>query len=66
MSNSRNGEERARRWAYGIWAGIYPGARLPYGLFDAACVYDKVQPDEFSLIDREVRRFRKTSRKAPA
>lgn len=66
MSNSRNGEERARKWAYGIWAGIYPGANLPYGLFDAPCIFDKVQPDEFSLIDREVRRFRKSTRKAAA
>lgn len=66
MSNSRNGEERARKWAYGIWAGIYPGAKLPYGLFDAPCIFDKVQPDEFSLIDREVRRFRKSTRKAAA
>lgn len=66
MSNSRNGEERARRWAYGIWAGIYPGAKLPYGLFDAPCAFEKVHPDEFSLIDREVRRFRKSNRKAAA
>lgn len=66
LSNSRHGEDRARRWAYGIWAGIYPGAKLPYGLFDAPCRHEAVQPDEFSLIDREVRRFRKNSRRAAA
>ena len=64
LSNSRHGEERARKWAYGIWAGVYPGAKLPYGLFDAPCKHDSVQPDEFSLIDREVRRFRKSNRRA--
>lgn len=67
LSNGRRGEEHSRRWAYGVWASIYPGCKLPRGLFGAACDYDNVQPDQFSLIEREVKRFRRqnnnTSRK---
>lgn len=65
LANSRHGEDRARRWGYGIWAGIYPGSKLPRGLYDAPCAFDKVRADEYSLIEREVRRFRKsTARRA--
>lgn len=65
MANSRRGEEAARKWAYGVWAGIYPGAKLPRGLFDAPSRADLVQLDEWGLIEREVKRFRKsTARKA--
>jgi len=58
-THSRKGPEAARKWAYGIWAGIYPGSKLPRGLYDVACDPSRVQVDEWSLIEREVKRFRK-------
>lgn len=66
LANSHSGEERARKWAYGIWAGMYPGCKLPFGLFDAACEPGSVKPDEWSLIEREVRRFRKSTKRRAA
>lgn len=60
-ANTRKGPDAARKWAYGIWAGIYPGAKLPRGLYDADCHPQAVQPDQWSLIEREVKRFRKTA-----
>lgn len=60
-ASTRRGPEAARKWAYGVWAGIYPGAKLPRGLYDAPCHPERVQPDEWSLIDREIKRFRKAS-----
>ena len=62
LSNGRCGEEQSRRWAYGVWASIYPGCKLPRGLFGAACHQNKVQPDQYSLIEREVQRFRKQNK----
>src|SRR5690606_34642167 len=59
VANGRRGEEYARKWAYGIWRDIYPGAKLPRGLFDGPFNPGRVEPDQWSLIDREVRRFRK-------
>src|SRR5690606_9974287 len=66
LSNSRHGEDRARKWAYGIWAGIYPGSKLPYGLYDAVCEPANVEPDEWSLLDREVKRCRKNGKRRAA
>jgi hypothetical protein len=66
FANSRYGAERARKWAYGIWAGIYPGSKLPYGLFELTCNSNAVSPDEWSLIEREVKRFRKKSTRRAA
>ena len=62
MDNSRKGEAAARKWAAGIWYGIYPGYKLPWGWFDAV----RQQPtiETYQLAEREVRRFRKTNRKA--
>jgi DNA repair protein RadD len=55
--------DRARKWGYGIWAGIYPGTKLPRGWYEAerrkAC-----DPTAYALVEREVRRFRKTRRAA--
>lgn len=59
MANTRKGEVAARKWAYRIFLDIYPGAKLPRGLFDQPVRPDFVKPDEWSLIDREVRNFRK-------
>lgn len=64
FANGRRGEDASRKWAYGIWTAIYPGSKLPRGLYDAACDQSRVQPDEWGLVDREVRRFRKASKRA--
>lgn len=55
---------RVRKWAYGIWRGVYPGAKLPLGWYDA-------QPGAFdasayALAEREVKRFRKNSKRVAA
>lgn len=65
-SNSRKGEAAARKWAYGIWRGIYPNSTLPFGLYEAFGDAKNVRQDEWGLIEREVTRFRKSSRKAAA
>jgi superfamily II DNA or RNA helicase len=54
---------KARRWAYGIWRGIYPAAKLPRGWLEAP-VRSAADSDALALIDREVRRFRKARRAA--
>ena len=64
LSNCRRGDAAARKWAFGIWCGVYPGAKLPRGLFDAPCDPGNVQPEEWSLVEREIRRFRKHTRRA--
>jgi len=53
----------ARRWAYGVWRGIYPGQKLPRGWYDAAApaIWDR---GAYDLIGREVARFRKQRRAA--
>jgi hypothetical protein len=61
---SRGGPEAARRWAYGVWHGLYPGAKLPNGIFEAPHDPASVKPDEWGLIDREVRRYRKGQKRA--
>ena len=66
LANGRGGEDRARKWAYGVWAGIYPGSKLPYGLYDSVCNPGDVLPDEWSLIEREVKRFRKSNKRRAA
>lgn len=55
---SRKGEQHARRWAYGIWVGVYPGHKLPRGWFDAP-IRSSVDPAAYALAEREVKRFRK-------
>lgn len=61
-ASTRKGPDAARKWAFGIWKGIYPGVKLPNGLYDAPFDAGKVQPDEWSLIEREIKRFRKSSK----
>jgi superfamily II DNA or RNA helicase len=58
-ASTRRGPEAAKKWAYSIWKGVYPGAKLPRGMYDAPGDPSRVQPDEWSLVDREVKRFRK-------
>ncbi|WP_204569899.1 DEAD/DEAH box helicase [Arsenicitalea aurantiaca] len=66
FSNTRRGPDAARKWAYGIWAGIYPGSRLPYGLYDARYDPTAVKSDEWGLVEREVARFRKQPKRRAA
>lgn len=63
-NSSHGGPEKARKWAFGIWAGIYPGSKLPKGLYDAPCTHSLVTLVQYSLIEREVARFRKKRRAA--
>jgi superfamily II DNA or RNA helicase len=59
-SYSSKGPEHARKWAAGIWKGIYE--RWPPRSFDSIpCDPSRVTPDQYSLVEREVRRFRKNS-----
>ena len=53
-------EQKARRWAYGVWRGIYPDAKLPRGWFDAA--RKACSENAYALADREVKRFRSKGR----
>jgi superfamily II DNA or RNA helicase len=58
MANTRKGDAHARRWAYGVFRGIYPTNKLPGGWFDAPRPA-LVDTSAASLIDREIKRFRK-------
>ncbi|WP_158876974.1 DEAD/DEAH box helicase [Antarcticirhabdus aurantiaca] len=58
-TKTRRGAEHARKWAMGIWSDIYPNNKLPRGLYEAPCDPSGVRADEWALIDREVKRFRK-------
>lgn len=60
LAYGRKGEEASRKWALGVWAGIYPSSKLPRGLFEAPCDREAISSDEWSLIEREIRRFRKS------
>lgn len=60
MSNTRKGPDHARKWAYGVWRGVFPGSKLPFGWYDAAPAV-VLDTGALSLIEREVRRFRKGS-----
>jgi len=65
-SYTSKGPDAAKKWAMGIWFGIYDGARPPRGFFDVKADPGRVQPDEYSLVEREVRRFRKSHKQARA
>lgn len=54
------GPDHARRWAYGVYRGIYPNSKLPFGWYDAP-IPIAADPTAFSLIEREVKRYRKNS-----
>jgi len=55
---TRKGEQHARKWAYGVWTGIYEGHKLPGGWFDAP-IPRNFDTSAYGLIEREVKRFRK-------
>ncbi|MDB5620533.1 DEAD/DEAH box helicase [Tardiphaga sp.] len=61
MANSRKGPDAARKWAMGIFYGIYQGSKLPRGMYDLPPNHSTVTPEQYGLIDREVRRFRRLS-----
>lgn len=61
--STRKGEGHARKWAYGVWRGVYPNSKLPFGWYDAK-VPALVDQNAYALIDREVKRYRKSRRKS--
>lgn len=62
---SRKGEDHARKWAYGIFRGVYPNDKLPFGWFDAA-ITRNVDPYAYALVERETQRFRKSNKRRAA
>ena len=62
MERCRKGDGAARSWAYGVFRGIYPGGKLPFGWYDMRPM--PAQADAYALIEREVKRFRKSKRAA--
>jgi DNA repair protein RadD len=62
MDRRPRDEDKARRWAAGIWYGIYPDAKLGFGWYNAAPAL--ADPAAYALVDREVKRFRKKGRAA--
>lgn len=54
------GEDASRKWAYRLYKDIYAGSKLPFGWFDMA-IPQTADPNAFALIDREVKRFRKSN-----
>lgn len=63
FERSRKGEDAARKWAYGIMRGIYPGSKLPFGWFGMP-VPAVADMSAYGLVERETKRFRKTKRAA--
>lgn len=59
-ANTRKGEDDARKWAYALFFGIYPGARLPSGWYDAP-VTEVPDPGALALVNREAHKFRSGS-----
>lgn len=57
-------ESKARRWAYGVFRGVYPDAKLPFGWYDMAPA--SPDPSAYSLVEREIRRFRSHSKRSAA
>lgn len=55
-------DEKARRWAYGVWRGIFPDAKLPRGWYDAS--RRMADQNAYALVEREVKRFRNQRRAA--
>lgn len=62
LDNKPRDEEKARKWAYGIFRGIYPDAKLPRGWYESG--RKAFNPAAYSLVEREVKRFRKSKRQA--
>ena len=62
---TRKGEQHARKWAYGIFRDVYPNNKLPVGWFDMP-IPTSVDQSAYALADREVKRFRKNSKRRAA
>jgi superfamily II DNA or RNA helicase len=61
IANSREGDcDKARKRAFAMWCGIYPGERAKPGWFGMRT--GAPSADALALVEREVARFRKTSR----
>ncbi|MEQ3625958.1 MAG: DEAD/DEAH box helicase family protein [Celeribacter sp.] len=65
MAHTSKGEQHARKWAYGVFRGVYPSDKLPFGWFDAAPAA-MVDPSASALVEREIKRFRKGSKRGAA
>lgn len=63
FERSRKGEDAARKWAFGIFRGIYPTGRMPFGWYDMPAP-SYADMSAYSLIERETKRFRKSKRAA--
>ena len=63
FERGRGNEDSTRKWAYGVWRGIYPDAKLPSGWYHASPPRIADQ-GAYGLIEREVRRFRNKKRRA--
>ncbi|MFD2248914.1 superfamily II DNA or RNA helicase [Pseudochelatococcus lubricantis] len=63
FAHSRDGD-KARKWAYGVFRGIFPGAKLPFGWYDAAP--GDLDQGAYDLIGREIKRFRKNNKRVAA
>lgn len=62
---TRKGEDHARKWAYGVWRGVYPTSKLPFGWFDMA-IPRSADANACALIEREIKRFRKSAKRGAA
>lgn len=64
-ATTRKGEEHARKWAYGVFRGVYPNNKLPSGWFHSP-INPALDPHADALIEREIKRFRKNSNRRAA
>lgn len=65
FERSSRGDDAARKWAYGIYRGIYPDSKLPTGWYGAPAPAGADQ-SAYALIERETRRFRTNNRRSMA
>jgi superfamily II DNA or RNA helicase len=56
-------EAKGRKRAYAIWRGVYPTSKPVFGWYDMPAP-TQFDPTAYALVEREVRRFRKTRRAA--
>lgn len=60
QASTSKGEDHARRWAYGVYRGIYPASKLPPGWYGVK-IPSAADESALALIGREIKRFRKNS-----
>ena len=63
VGSTKKGEQAGRKWAYGVFRGIYPNSKFPAGWFDAP-VPPAADANAIALVEREIKRFRKKPRRA--